>query len=208
MDIDFSGSTLYMHPRSPFVRRVRLVFLECGIACQEIQIDVFRPNPKLIPLNLLSRIPTLVLKSGEVLPDSDVILDLFFKVVRSPLRPTDPKALLLSLEWTGLSTGIMEKTVEFYLEKLRPEESRDPELLEDIHGQIGRYLEALEAIFATRATLVPGRLTQGDLDIGTALAYLGVRYHPEALLGYPNVTRYLSDLGKRPSFQKTIPPLP
>ena len=203
--IDLNDSILYYSERSPFARRVRLAFLESGIRFERRVVDVYRPNPDLIPYNLLSRVPTLVLKSGEVIPDSNQILELFYRSHSSPLEPKSAKDNLVRIEWSALSVGVMEKTVEYFLETLRPESMQDPEVREEIDALIERYLERLEKMIGSATTLIAGQLTQADLDVGSALGYLKVRYHPAALEKYPNTRRYLQNLEARPSFQETRP---
>lgn len=206
MDIDFSGATLYISERSPFARRVRLAFLENGISFEERVVDVYRTNPDFVPVNLLSHVPTLIFRSGEVLNDSTIILALFYATHRSPLMPRDPRTLIRCLEWSSLSIGVMERTVDHFLESLRPEGSRDPEEPAETSALVERFLERLEPELGPRGTLIPDQLSQGDLDLGTALAYLELRYHPEVLGEYPRLTRYLRELESRPSFQRTHPP--
>ena len=70
---------LYWSSRSPFVRKVMVCAHECGLAarieCVRTLVMMTRPNPDLLPVNPLGKIPTLVLDDGSALYDSTVICE-------------------------------------------------------------------------------------------------------------------------------------
>lgn len=202
----FGQSLLFISARSPFARRVRLALLEHGVPFEERVVDVFKPQPELAALNPLSRVPTLRLSDGSVLAESQLILDAFYAT-----RPDSPWAVEAghpALFWSAMALGLCEKSVEFYLESLRPEGSRDPELLEEIRGVVTRVLEKFDGYMADRETILPGRLTQVDLDMGTALAYLSLRYSKSWKGRFSHASDFLRRLEERPTFQATRPPAP
>lgn len=206
---DFNASTLMISARSPFARRVRLALREHGVSYEERVFDVFKPQPELIASNPLARVPALILKSGEVLIDSHLILHAFYESQpESPLRPSSPVERLASYHWSGLAIGFAEKIVEYYLETLRPEPHRDPELLQEFRDICGRFLDRVESHLAAvrQESLVAHGLTQADLDLGTALAYLKLRYAENSLEKYPLSAAYLARLDQRDSFAQTRPP--
>ncbi len=86
--IDFNKSELFISLRSPFARRVRLALLENQISYKEIVCDVFKPTAELIAVNPLIRVPVLRLHSGDVLIDSNLILQALYETLSdSPLIP-------------------------------------------------------------------------------------------------------------------------
>src|SRR4051794_40402433 len=122
--LDFNGSTIFMSPRSPFARRVRLALRELGIRHEESHLDVLKAPPELILRNPLQRVPAVELASGQVLFESALILELLHESHPSRLFPRESKVELLL--WGALAAGVCEKIVERYFDTMRPEP--DPEL--------------------------------------------------------------------------------
>ena len=207
--MDFNDSLLMISARSPFARRVRLAFREHGIQYEERVFDVFKPNPELIALNPLARVPVLRFKDGSVLAESEKILELFYRAnPQSPLLPPDTAGQVTAHFWSAMALGLCEKMIEFYLESLRPEAARDAELITEVRDIATRVIERFDALIAERETIVPGRLTQADLDMGTALAYVSLRYSAQWTSRYTHASDFLRRLDDRPSFQATRPPAP
>jgi glutathione S-transferase len=205
----FNDSVLFVSARSPFARRVRLAFREHGIRHEEKVVDVFKPNPDLIALNPLARVPTVRLSDGSVLAESEKILGLFYESrPNSPLLAPSGPARVTAHFWSALALGLCEKSVEFYLESLRVESARDPELLEEVREIATRVLERFDAFIGERETIVPGQLTQADLDMGAALGYLSLRYSDQWKSRYDHAADFLRRLEGRPSFEATRPPAP
>lgn len=205
--MDFNHSLLFVSARSPFARRVRLTFLEHGVSFEEKMLDVFKPNPELSALNPLARVPTLRLADGKVLIESEKILDLFYREhPKSAFQPTDETERVTSHFWSGVALGLCEKTIEFYLESLRPEAVRDGDLLTEVRDVATRSIERFDAFISGRETVLPGRVTQVDLDVGAALAYFSLRYSPQWMSRYSHAADFLRRLEERPSFQATRPP--
>jgi glutathione S-transferase len=204
--LNFEDSTLLISARSPFARRVRLAFREAGLKYTEKTVDVLKPTPELLELNPLSRVPTLLFKSGGVLVDSSVILESFYEWRPSPLFQGSTATRAELRCWSALACGMAEKTVEYFFETQRPEASRDPELLSEVAGIVERVLGRIEAALATRETIMPQGFSQADLDVGTALRYLCVRRSSDWRESHPRASKYLDRLEARPSFQGTVPP--
>ncbi len=202
--LDFNGCTLILSLRSPFARRVRLALREAGIAYEERVTEVLKPSAELIEKNPLMRVPVAVLKSGVELLDSNVILPLFYEAHPSPLWPTALAPRLEIHSWGVLAAGVCEKIVEYFFDTLRP--AKDAELAEEVRTIIERVLTKTEKALGSRETMVGASLTQADLDLGTMLRYISVRYSDSWPTRYPACARYLASLEKRPSFQATMPP--
>jgi glutathione S-transferase len=195
--IDFNGSTLYISPRSPFARRVRIAFRENKINYEEKILDVFNLPPGFDKINPVSRIPAVVLKNGEIIIDSNSILRVFYDGQKENAQ---------ALKWSGVALGICETLVARYIEQLRPEDKRDPETLAEYDKILKTCLSDFEAFIDDRDFISDAGLTQGDLDMGTAAAYFGLRYDPKWAQKYPKTFAYAAKLNTRPSFQSTIPP--
>ena len=210
MNSFFQGSTLFISARSPFARRVRIALHENRVEFHERVFDVFQPNPELWKANPLARVPTLVMPNGHVLIDSSLILQAFYENSGSPFMPKDTAKLYEVYRWSAIALGVCEKTVEYYLETLRPQQNQDPELFAEIEGIFLRSLAAAETGMARSESgyLVEnaGEPSQADFDWGTALAYLKLRYPLGWQEKFPALVKYLDRLNTRPSFKKTAPP--
>lgn len=207
--IDFNDSILFISIRSPFARRVRLAFLENGIQFREKVLDLFKLNNELNAINPLARVPTLQLKSGSILIDSNLILQSFYENVKSDLKIESPFKQLEVYRWQALAVGVCEKIIEFYLETLRLEDYRDPNVMQELTQISARVLDLIENQLKVKNDLylVGSQLTQADLDMGTALGYMDLRYSTEWKSQFPYAAKYLNYLNERPSFQKTHPPI-
>lgn len=207
--MEFHDSMLFVSARSPFARRVRLALLEHGVRFEEKVLDVFKPNPELIALNPLARVPTMRFADGSVLVESEKILETFYRAhPKSPLLPLDEAERVTAHFWSAMALGLCEKTVEYYMETLRPESARDAELLSEIRDIATRVIERFDSFLSDRETILPGRVTQADLDMGTALAYFSLRYSAQWKSRYTHASDFLHRLDERPSFQATRPPAP
>ncbi len=204
--LNFQHALLYMTPRSPFARRVRLAFLENKIPVEEKSVDVFHPDQEFLSLNPLGRVPIVKLKSGQVLVDSSQILSSLYEFHPSQLVPTRLEDRLIVSSWSAIAVGFSEKIVEYFFETLRPEEKRDGELLSEVDRIVDSVLTQFNAYIGHRPYILPsGQLTQADLDMGTALAYLNFRYSENWKKRFPRADLYLMELEKRPSFANTKP---
>lgn len=205
--IDFNDSLLYVSARSPFSRRVRLALHEHGVSHEVKVVDVFKPNPDMTTLNPLSRVPTLQLRDGQVIVESEKILGLFYQSrPDSPLLPSKPGDRLTTHFWSAMALGLCEKTVEYYLETLRRVEARDIELLDEIREVATRVIERFDSFIGERETIVPDQLTQADLDMGVSLAYFSLRFSTQWQSRYTHASNFLRRLDERASFRETRPP--
>src|ERR1700733_14020153 len=164
---------LYWSPNSPYARKVVVVTKELQIDdCVDLIETSAIPtkaNEALSALNPLTRIPTLQLKTGEVLFDSSLIceyLDEFSDGGLLPeLGPTRRQVLKLEL----LGVDIMDRAVVCRQETLRPESHRWSGWVDAQFGRIGKILDTLDAnVTALNPDL-------GTITVGCALEYIDFR---------------------------------
>jgi glutathione S-transferase len=204
--IDFHGATLFISLRSPFARRVRLAFLEHGIPFDEKILNVFETNPELKALNPLSRVPVCLLRDGNTLIDSQFILQVFYEMhSQSPLKPRTDGDRIVASRWSAIAVGLSEKIVEYFLETLRPLGMRDPTVEAELKMAVDESLSRFDKFIGGKI-FITGYLTQADLDMGTALDYLQIRYPVSLEQKYPDIHEFLLNLRNRPSFETTNPP--
>ena len=211
-EISFQECRLFISLRSPFARRVRVALIEHGISFIEVVHDVLNPTQALFQINPLGRVPALELSSGEVLIDSNLILQVLYKSQRSQFLPDQIKEQLEMYGWMALFVGLMEKTVEYFLDSQRSTERRDPEVRIELNQIIERVLSLTEAKLSQQnhlgvSNLFQGGLTQADFDLGVALEYLLLRYPQiEWMEHYPSLKIFFMKIQTRESFLKTKPP--
>jgi len=198
----WNGCQLFISARSPFARRVRVAFIEGGVRYEERVFDVFKPNPELSEANPLARVPVVRFASGETVADSNQILALYWGEVGAW---QDRVAIA---HWSGVAVGLAEKVVEYFLETLRPEASRDQELIEEFSRTSEAALRAFERHMAGREWVSGKQLSQADIDWGCALAYYSLRYSKSWTERFPQSARFLERMESRESFKKTVPPPP
>lgn len=157
---------------SPFVRRVGIALTLYGIGFEHRPWSTFGDAERLRPLNPLTRVPTLVLESGEVLIESHAILDYLDGLV-GPERALFPRAepeRHRALKVAALATGMADKAVAlFYEGRLHTDTSAV--WIERCQAQIGGVLGELEA--ARAALTMPWWFgaAPGHADIAVACAW-------------------------------------
>ena len=98
---------------SPFVRRVAIALVHCGVPFEHRPWSVWGNAAQLAELNPLIRVPTLLLDDGSVLVESFSILDTIDELVgpERALLPASGPTRRDGLRLTSLATGICDKAV-------------------------------------------------------------------------------------------------
>src|SRR6185437_2588184 len=101
---------------SPFVRRVAIAMTLYGIAFEHRPWSTFGDADKIRAYNPLTRVPTLVLDSGEVLIESHLMLDHLDSRVPAERRmfPIAEPARRRALKVAALATGMADKSVSLF----------------------------------------------------------------------------------------------
>jgi glutathione S-transferase len=189
---------------SPYVRKVRVVAEELGIADRiKLVLTNTREKPEeIVPLNPLGKIPTLVTDSGAVLFDSPVIceyLDAEFGSHRF-LPASGPKRWEI-MTAVALADGIIDSAIMSRQEKARPEAQQSAE---SIDWQWRKIKAGLDRFESTAGSL--GELHMGLITLGCALGYIAVRLPDFPLYdGRTKLKGWFAKVSERPSFQNTAP---
>jgi glutathione S-transferase len=195
---------------SPFVRRVAVALNLYGFDYEHRPWSTFGDADKIAAFNPLSRVPTLVLDSGDVLIESMTILDYLDEAAG------DERALIASrgverrqaLKVCALATGLADKAVALVYERVLHEQKSEM-WIERCLNQVGRVLDALEADRAARATPYWFGDAIGHADIAVTCA---LRFTREAHSTIFNATRWPALDGHAgrcevlPVFQKIVQP--
>lgn len=166
---------LHWSPRSPYVRKVMITAHELGLVQQLTLVRsvaaMLKPNPTLMEVNPLSKIPTLELDDGSTLWDSVVICEYLNAREGGTLFPADGDARWQALRWHALGDGMLDTLILWRNERER--EVPLPALIAAFELKINASLALLD-------TETPA-LSQAPFGIGhialvSALGYIDFRF--------------------------------
>ena len=186
---------------SPYVRRVAVSLRALGLAYDHDRRSVFADFDSMRQTNPLGRIPSLVLDTGEVLIDSNAILDWLDEFV-GPARALMPRSgpdRRRALKRIALATGGIDKLGAANYERfLRPEPLRWADWIARCVAQATGALEALEA------EPWGDRFDLAAITTGCLIGYIELSA-PELMpkARYPALDRLWANLGARPEFVAT-----
>ncbi len=161
---------------SPFVRRVGIALTLYGMPFEHRPWSTFGDAGKLRPYNPLTRVPTLVLDDGEVLIESHSILDWLDGEVPAG-RAMFPRAgaeRRRALKVAGLATGMAEKAVALFYEKLLHQQVSDLWVAR-CQAQVTAVLDVLEEGRAAAAGdwWFGPAIGHADIAVACALRFIG-----------------------------------
>lgn len=198
---------LYGSLTSPYVRKVRMVLREKGIAHEFV---VEGPNDaagNVARLNPLHAVPVLERDDGEVLFDSPLVCEYLDGLTPAPrLYPPAGEPRWQALRWHALGHGLMEATVTRLLETRRSAACRDPAVLALHEGRIAAALAFAAARVPASGFLVGGALTIADIAMIAALEYVDLRYPHDWRDRHPPLAGWLAAHATRASVAETRPP--
>ncbi|MBK6518132.1 MAG: glutathione S-transferase family protein [Polyangiaceae bacterium] len=198
---------LYGFPMSPNARRALIALEETGESYEYVTVDLMsggQKAPDYLALNPNGRVPTLV--DGDlVLWESHAILEyLAAKHPEKRLGGGSPEELAHVSKYLFLNAahlgpamaGVFAHTIRL------PEDKRIPTIAENGRAEATRILGLLERALTDKTALVGDRVTIADIAVGTNVALAPMLGFD--LAAYPNVSRWLAELKKRPSFVKAF----
>lgn len=193
-------------PASPFVRKVLVLALECGLhdAIERLPTDPWDPATDLTGDNPLGKVPALLREDGATLFDSRVACEYLDTLHDGPpMFPAAGEPRWAALRWQALGDGILDAAVAAFVEsRRRPAEYRWDAWIERQLAGVRRALQTLEAEVAG----LPAQLHIGHVAVGCALGYLDFR-HPQLQWRdtCPALRGWYETLGARESFRRTVP---
>jgi glutathione S-transferase len=196
---------LHWSPKSPYVRKVMIAAHELGVVDQlELVRSVaamLKPNPALMAVNPLSKIPALVLDDGRTLWDSVVICEYLNARATGPLFPAEGDARWKALRWHALGDGVLDTLILWRNERERA--APLPNLMAAFELKLNASLALLE-------DEVPA-LTQtpfgiGHLTLVCALGYIDYRFdHLGWRVRAPALAAWFVAMQQRDSVKATEP---
>lgn len=193
---------------SPFVRKVSVTAIECGLEdrIERIPTDPWHPETDLAGDNPLGKVPTLITDDGRRIFESTIICDYLDSLHDGPrLIPPEGDARWNVLRWRALGDGILDASVLRRVEgKFHGSAQQSADWIARQKGVIRRAIATLEREFAD----APGEPVYiCHISIGCALGYVDLRFpedHWQA--ANPALAAWYAEFAKRPSMAATVPP--
>lgn len=197
--------TLHWSPKSPYVRKVMVCAHELGIVHRlELVRSVAamaKPNPAIMAVNPLSKIPTLVREDGPPLFDSVVICEYLDDLAGGSLFPTRGEERWQALRWHALGDGLLDALILW-----RNERERAVPLQALLDAFALKARASLELLDAQAQALEAAPFSIGQVTVGCALGYLDYRFDAFGWRAQaPRLARWFTAVGERPSFAATAP---
>ena len=196
---------------SPFVRRVGIALTIYELPFDHRPWSTFRDAEKIRPYNPLTRVPTLVLDNGDVLIDSQSIIDYLDSLV-GPDRAMFPlvePARHYALKITALAMGLGEKAVSLFYERTFHRKVSEV-WVQRCCSQISATLTVLEEsrTNAGRDYWLDERIGHADIAVAVVLRFI-IETHPRLLsmTDFPSLYAHSARLEALPAFQVITQPL-
>lgn len=195
---------------SPFVRRVALAMRFYGMPFEHRPWSTFSDGGKIAIYNPLMRVPTLVLDDGEVLIESNAILDHLDETV-GPSRALIPDcghARREVLNVCALATGLGDKAVSLVYEKVL-HQNESQRWIERCRMQIAGVMERLEGERARRKTdfWFGSTISHADIAVVCVLRFTREAHGLFDERQYPALGDHSELCEALPPFQEIVQPL-
>ena len=194
---------LHMTVPSPYARKCRIVAREKGLALEEVAVDPYASDPRLVAANPIAQVPALETDDG-VLTDSPVICEWLDLQGSGPrLLPAEGPERWRVKRLETLANAGLEMGVKRVLELRRPESERSPSWLERWTQNLHRVLDRLEI----DGGIDPGLpLDMGRITACVLVTWVGFR-HPDLNWSHsrPRLVTLQAELEARASFADTRP---
>jgi glutathione S-transferase len=194
---------------SPYVRKVRIIFLEKKVEVDLEIENVWAADTKIAIANPLGKVPCLISDDGEAIYDSRVIAE--YADALSPvskLIPADNRERATVKTWEALADGVLDASILTRLELTwRPADQQSSAWIDRQLGKIQNSLRQMSEKLGGNVWCHGNQMTLADVTVGCALGYLLFRF-PDIKwqVQYPNLDRLYQKLLQRPSFIETEPP--
>lgn len=205
---------VYGSSLSPFVRKVRVVLAEKGIAYEHEQINPFAPPDWFLAISPLKRIPVLRdtdESEPNTLPDSSVICAyLEAKYPQPALYPSVPFARARALWFEEYADTQMMQNIgpglffERVVKKLIGRECDETVVAVTLGEKLPSIFDYLEASVRGRKFLVGDGLSIADISIACMLVNFEHARERLDKARWPELVRYSAAMHARPSFQSSI----
>jgi glutathione S-transferase len=194
---------------SPYVRKVRILFLEKKVDVDLEIENVWAADTKITLNNPLGKVPCLLLEDGEAIYDSRVIAE--YADTLSPvskLIPAESRERAIVKTWEALADGVLDAGILARLESTwRPADLQSQAWIDRQMDKVSKAIREMSEKLGGNAWCHSNQMTLADIAVGCALGYLLFRFPAVQWQGqYPNLDRLYQKLMQRASFIDTAPP--
>lgn len=189
---------------SPFVRRVAVTAQFLGLPYELRQISIIREYDRFHAINPLVKAPTLICDDGQILVDSNLIIDYLESLVgRGKLMPADEKNYIRALSIIGAAMVANEKTVQLIYElKERPQDAHYQPWVDRVRRQLVEAMTVLENAYGGCERWLYGTdVTQPDITTAVAW-YFAQLHYPDIVVAekYPRLVALSARAEALPEF--------
>lgn len=203
--------TVYGASASPFVRKVRVVLAEKGIAYDLDPVIPFNPPAEFRQISPLGKIPAY--RDGDkVLADSSIICSYIDKTSGGPsLYPSDPYECARAMWFEEYADGGLVSVVgpKIFMQKvINPlffgKPADEAIVKKAIDEELPPYFDYLESQLGSSPYLVANQFSIADIGVGSQfvnLKHAGVIVDAKR---WPKLAKYVAGIFARPSFKALI----
>jgi GST-like protein len=194
--------TLYTAP-TPNGRKVSIALEELGVPYEVKHVDISageQMTPEFLALNPNHKVPVLD-DDGLVIWESGAIL-LHLAEKYGKLLPADPKGRIEAIQYAFFQTGgIGPNMGRFGAAVRKPEEERNPEMIQIFGDEVRRLTGVLDSILSDGRAFLAGEYSIGDIMHYGWLS-LAVRLKAPQVMEFPRVVAWVERIGERPAVQR------
>lgn len=205
---------VYGASASPFVRKVRVLLAEKGLAYQHEQVNPFTPPEWFAAISPLKRIPVLRdtgRPEPNTLPDSSVICDYIEHLKPDPaFYPGDPFARARALWYEEYADTQLAQTIgpglffERVIKRMMRQQPDEARIEDTLKNKIPVVFDYLEGEVKGRQFLVGEKPSIADISVATSFVNLGHAGEEVDAGRWPELARYVNAILARPSFAACI----
>lgn len=194
---------LHFSPTSPYVRKVRAVAAEKGLADR---IELYANSPwvenDLPQANPSGRVPALETDDGTALFDSRVICEYLDDMGGGETLFPKGGNRWQVLRTAAIAEGILDAGVSIANERRKDKAHWSDWYIGRQQDKINRSLDALEA----EVDKLSGPVNIAQIGVGVALGYIAFRGHVDDWrAGHPKLEAWYAEFSQRPSMTSTEP---
>ena len=187
---------------SPYVRKVMAYAIARGLNDKIERWKIGTTDPALLPVNPLSKVPTLITDDGTSIYDSPVICEYLDTLGDAPplFPPTGSAARLAAQIMHAAADGILDAAVARRLNMPHPQDDGRKAFDARQKAAVDRALGVLEK------TPPQGLSDIGAIAVACALGYLDFRFAAEPWRdAHPKLAAWFAAVSKLPPLAQTVP---
>ncbi|MCX2721796.1 glutathione S-transferase family protein [Roseibium salinum] len=199
---------LHYHPLASFCHKVLIPLYEAGTPFEAHIVDLMDPDgrARFYQLWPVGKMPVLKDRErGKVVPESSIIIEYLDRHYpgATPMLPDDPDICLDARLWDRIFDHYVQEHVQkIVVDRIRPEEARDPAGVEDARRRLATAYDMIEKQLAGETWITGEAFTLADAAAAPALFYAGILVPFSDRHG--NLQAYFERLLERPSVRRVL----